>query len=120
MKLGRPGVFDLALRDDAVKAEIVGQFVECARRTIEKGAEVLVPAGGSLMALLTDAGVHQIDAAPVLNGLIAIVKVAELAVGMRRITGNFTSKQLIYAPPSGKLLADIREAYGAHVYPGAA
>jgi allantoin racemase len=120
MKLDRPGVFDLALRDDAAKAEIVGHFVECARRSIEKGAEVLVPAGGSLMALLADAGVHHIDAAPVLNGLIAIVKVAELAVGMRRITGNFTSKHLIYAPPSGELLADIREAYGAHIYPGAA
>ena len=63
---------------------------------------------------------HQIDAAPVRNGLIALVKVAELAVGMRRITGNFTSKRLIYAPPSGQLLADIRQAYGAHVYPGAA
>ena len=76
MKLDRPGVFDLALRDDAAKAEMVGQFVECAQRSIDKGAEVLVPAGGSLMALLADAGVHQIDAAPVLNGLIAIVKVA--------------------------------------------
>ena len=119
MKLDRPGVFDLALRDDAAKAEMVGQFVECAQRSIDKGAEVLVPAGGSLMALLADAGVHQIDAAPVLNGLIAIVKVAELAVGMRRITGSFTSKHLIYAAPSGKLLADIREAYSAHVYPGA-
>ena len=119
MKLDRPGVFDLALPDDAAKAEIVGQFVQCARRSIEKGAEVLIPAGGSLMALLADAGVHQIDAAPVLNGLIAIVKVAELAVGMCRITGNFTSKHLIYAPPSGKLLTDIREAYGAYVYPGA-
>lgn len=120
MKLDRPGVFDLALRDDAAKTEIVGQFVECARRSIEKGAEVLIPAGGSLMALLADAAVHQIDSAPVLSGLIAIVKVAELAVGMRRITGNFTSKHLIYAPPSGKLLADIRKAYGAQVYPGAA
>ena len=80
---------------------------------------MLIPAGGSLMALLADAGVHQIDAAPVLNGLIALVKVAELAVGMHRLTGNFTSKHLIYAPPSGKLLADIRHAYGAHVYPGA-
>ena len=119
MKLDRPGVFDLALRNNAAKAEIVGQFVECARRSIEKGVEVVVPAGGSLMALLADAGVHQIDAAPVLNGLIAIVKVAELAVGMRRITGNFTSKHLIYAPPSGELLANIREAYGANIYPGA-
>jgi Asp/Glu/hydantoin racemase len=119
MKLDRPGVFDLALRDDEVKAEIVGQFIECARRSLEKGAEVVIPAGGSLMALLADTGVHQIDAAPVLNGLIAIIKVAELAVGMRQITGIFTSKHLIYAPPSGELLADIRQAYGAHVYPGA-
>jgi hypothetical protein len=42
---------------------------------------VLIPGGGSLMALLADAAVHRIDATPVLNGLIAIVKVAELAVG---------------------------------------
>lgn len=120
MKVERPGVFDLALRDDAAKGEIVRQFTECARRSLEKGAEVLVPAGGSLMAVLADAGVHQIDSAPVLNGLIAVVKVAELAVAMRQLTGQFTSKHLIYAPPSGKLLADVREAYGAQVYPGAA
>jgi allantoin racemase len=120
MKLERPGAFDLALRNDEAKAEIVSQFAECARHRLEQGAEVLVPAGGSLMAVLADAGVHQIDSAPVLNGLIAVIKVAELAVAMRRITGHFTSKHLIYAPPSGKLLDDIREAYGAQVYPGAA
>jgi allantoin racemase len=80
---------------------------------------VLVPAGGSLMAVLSEAGVHQVDAAPVLNGLVAVIKIAELAVAMRRITGQFTSKRLIYAPPSGQLLADIRRAYGEQVYPGA-
>jgi hypothetical protein len=48
------------------------------------------------------------------------LKVAELAVAMRQLTGQFTSKRLIYAPPSGKLLADVRKAYGAQVYPGAA
>jgi Asp/Glu/hydantoin racemase len=120
MKVERPGVFDLALRDDGAKAEIVEQFSECATRSLEQGAEVLVPAGGSLMAVLAEAGVHQIDSAPVLNGLIAVIKVAELAVAMRRLTGHFTSKRLIYAPPTGKLLADIRDAYGAQVYPGAA
>ena len=119
MKVERPGVFDLAFRDDEAKAEIVRQFAECARRNLEQGAEVLVPAGGSLMAVLADAGVHQIDSAPVLNGLIATVKVAELAVAMRQLTGHFTSKHLIYAPPAGKLLADVRAAYGAQVYPGA-
>jgi allantoin racemase len=119
MTVERPGIFDLALRDDGVKAEVVRQFSDCARRSLEKGAEVLVPAGGSLMAVLAEAGVHQVDAAPVLNGLIAVIKVAELAVAMRRLTGQFTSKRLIYAPPSGQLLADIRQAYGEHVYPGA-
>lgn len=44
------------------------------------------------MAALADAGVHQIDSAPVLNGLITTVKVAELAVAMRQLTGHFTSK----------------------------
>jgi hypothetical protein len=71
------------------------------------------------VAVLAEAGVHQVDAAPVLNGLIAVIKVAELAVGMRRFTGHFTSKRLVYAPPSGRLLADIRQAYGGQVYPGA-
>jgi allantoin racemase len=120
MKLERPDVFDLALRDEEAKAQVVEQFVECATRSIAKGAEVVIPAGGSLMAVLADAGVHHIDSAPVLNGLIALIKIAELAVGIRKITGSFTSKHLIYAPPSGKLLADVRKSYGAHVYPGAA
>ena len=119
MRVERPGVIDLAFGDDQAKAEIVRQFAECARRSLEQGAEVLIPAGGSLMAVLADAGVHQIGSAPVLNGLIAVIKIAELAVAMRQLTGQFTSKHLIYAPPSGKLLADVWEAYGPHVYPGA-
>ena len=85
MKVERPGGFDLALRDDEAKAEVVRQFAECGRRSLERGAEVLVPAGGSLMAVLADAGVHQLDTAPVLNGIIAVIKVAELAVAMRQM-----------------------------------
>ena len=119
MQVERPGMFDVALRDPEVKARIVAQFHDVARLSIAKGAEVLIPAGGALMALLTDAGVHQIDRVPVLNGLIALVKTAEMAVQMHKLTGTFTSKRLVYAPPTGKLLADVREAYGAHVYPGA-
>jgi hypothetical protein len=56
---------------------------------------------------------------PVVNGVIALLKVAEMAVQFRQITGHFTSKQMMYAPPSGRLLHDIRHAYGANMYPGA-
>lgn len=115
----RPGVFDLAMSDTGVRAEIAAQFTTTARRALDKGAEVLIPAGGSLMALLMQDGLHTIDGAPVLNGITALVKTGEMAVQMRALTGTFTSKRLMYAPPTGKLLADVRSAYGEEVYPGA-
>jgi hypothetical protein len=71
------------------------------------------------MVILARAGVFAVDRAPVVNGLVALVKIAELAVQVRRLSGAFTSKRLMYAPPSGNLLADIRNSYGAHLYPGA-
>ena len=95
------------------------QFVEVAKRGLDKGAEVLIPAGGSLMAVLHDAGVHEVEGSPVLNGLVALVKIAELAVQMRRVTGTFTSQAPDLRAADGKLLADIRAAYGDTVYPGA-
>jgi Asp/Glu/hydantoin racemase len=115
----RPGVFDLALRDATVRDRIVAQFVETAKRALDKGAEVLIPAGGSLMAALLQAGVQEVEGAPVLNGITALIKTGEMAVQMRQMTGMFTSKRLSYAPPEGRLLADVRAAYGAHIYPGA-
>jgi hypothetical protein len=65
------------------------------------------------------AGVHRVDGVLIVNGLIALTKMAEMAVRIRRLTGTFTSKRMMYASPSGTLLADIRAAYGDHVYPGA-
>lgn len=119
LAIERPGAFGEALRDPDAKAEIVRQFIEVAKRSLDKGAEVLIPAGGSLMAVLADAGVNEVDSAPVLNGIVALIKTAELAVQVRKITGTFTSKRMVYAPPNGMLLNDVRNAYGQQVYPGA-
>jgi allantoin racemase len=119
MTVERPGVFDLAQTDPDVVAQIVTQFVDTAHRALDKGAEVLIPAGGSLMAVLIKAGLAQVDGAPVLNGITALIKTAEMAVQMRRLTGMFTSKRLTYAPPTGKLLEDVRKSYGDEVYPAA-
>jgi allantoin racemase len=48
-----------------------------------------------------------------------LTKIGELAANMKALTGQFTSKRLTYAPPSGALLEDIRRAYGRDAYPGA-
>jgi allantoin racemase len=119
MRVERGQVLDRAFEDKAVCDQIVGQFTEAASVGIGKGAETVIPAGGIVMAILAFAGVHKIGDVPIVNGLIALTKMAEMAVRVRRLTGVFTSKRMMYAPPSGTLLDDIRAAYGDHVYPGA-
>jgi Asp/Glu/hydantoin racemase len=119
MRVERGQVLDRAFEDEAVREQVVQQFTDAARIGIAKGAETVIPAGGIVMAILAFAGVHRVDNVPIVNGLIALTKMAEMAVRIRRLTGVFTSKQMMYAPPSGTLLADIRAAYGDHVYPGA-
>ena len=119
MQIERGKVLDTAFEDPQVCQMVIEQFTEAARRGIARGAEVIIPAGGIVMAILTRSGVHAIDKAPIVNGMIGLLKIAELAVQMKRLTGCFTSKSLMYAPPSGELLHDIRRSYGRHVYPGA-
>ena len=119
IEVERAGQFDRAFEDDTVKQQVIERFRAAARHGLAKGAECVIPAGGIVMTILADAGVHEVDKAPVVNGLIALVKMGELAVSMRRLTGHFTSKRLTYAPPTGALLDDIRRSYGAEVYPGA-
>ena len=118
MQVERPAVFDRAFENSAVRDDVIEQFRAAARQGLAKGAEAVIPAGGIVMTLLAEAGVHEVDGAPVVNGLLALVKFAELAASMKQLTGHFTSKRLTYAPPSGALLDDIRRIYGSHVYPG--
>jgi allantoin racemase len=115
----RGAVLDQAFEDDAVRQMVVEQFSAAARAGIARGAEVVIPAGGIVMSILAKSGVHAVDRAPVVNGVIGLLKVAEMAVQLRQLTGFFTSKVMMYAPPTGPLLRDIRESYGADLYPGA-
>lgn len=98
---------------------IVEQFEERAARLLDKGAEVVIPAGGDVIVLLADAGIFETGGAPILNGIVELTKMGELAVKLRNKTGRFTSKRGGYAAPSGEFLERIRKFYGPHVYPGA-
>jgi Asp/Glu/hydantoin racemase len=119
MTVERPAVFDRAFEDRAIRDDVIEQFRAAARLGLAKGAETVIPAGGIVMTLLAEAGVHEVDGAPVVNGLIALVKIGELAASLRQLTGHFTSKRLTYAPPTGSLLDDVRRVYGRHIYPNA-
>lgn len=98
----------------AVRNDIIERFLECASSLVRDGAEVVVPAGGVAMALLADQDVNSAgQGAPILNGITALVKMAEMSVKMNRLMdGEFVSKRLAYAPPSSEQIAEIRQYYG--------
>lgn len=98
---------------------VVDQVTTAARCGIARGAEVIIPAGGIVMSILAKPGVRAVDRAPVVNGVIGLLRAAALAVQIRQLTGYFTGKTMMYAPPSGPLLCEIRQSYGADLYPGA-
>jgi allantoin racemase len=98
---------------------LVAQFNRAARANAEAGAEVVIAAGGVVMALLAHADIHQTeDGMPILNGITNLVKLGEMAVKMNRIMGGrFTSKRCSYAPPPPDQIVEFRKHYGADIYP---
>jgi allantoin racemase len=98
---------------------IVAQFNTAARRNTDSGAEVVIAAGGVVMALLAHAGIHATeDGVPILNGITNLVKLGEAAVKLNHIMGGrFTSKKCVYAPPPPDQIEAFRKHYGADIYP---
>ncbi len=119
LALDRPIDLDRAFADPAESTRVCDQFLVAARESTARGAEVVIAAGGVLMALLARAGIHEVrPGVPLLNGITALVKAAEMVVDMNRIMGGaFVSKRLTYAPPPAAQLAEIRRHYGKDVYP---
>ena len=108
-----------AMVDASLRDKVLADFMAAARRLLERGAEVIIPAGGDVIVFLAEAGIFAVDRAPIVNGIVELVKMGELAVRLKRHTGRFTSKRFAQAAPSGEFLARIREFYGPDVYPGA-
>ena len=110
---------ELRYADARGRERIIARFTEAAERLMDKGAEVIIPGGGDIIAYLVEAGIYEVGRAPILNGIIELVKMGETAVKLKRLTGRFTSRRLGYATPSGEFLERIRGFYGPDVYPGA-
>ena len=80
--------FMCAFTDDASYAEVRADFVDQVRPLIAAGAEVIIPAGGLPMLLFARESPFVIDDALVLNGIVVLAKAAEMALALRRLTGD--------------------------------
>ena len=75
------------------KAEEVKALVEeQGRPLVADGCDVLIPGGGIPMLLFSQFFDHQIDGAPVVNGIPIAVKSAQMAVELKRLTGQYVSR----------------------------
>lgn len=101
-------------------ARLVDGFISAAEETVSAGAEVVIAAGGVVMAIVADQGVFKTPSgAPIINGVAALIQQAKAAVELRRLMGGvYTSGRLTYAKPDAQQVTGFREAYGQRVYPG--
>jgi len=98
----------LGAYDDPERAkEVERLFSEQAEPLIAQGVDVLIPGGGIPMLLFSDIQNHTINGAPVVNGIPIAVKMAEMAVKLRRMSGLNTSRVSDFFQPPLEILEEF-------------
>lgn len=81
-----------AFEDQRAYEDVREQFRRSAQPLIEEGVEVVIPAGGLPMLLFSREQNFTIGDAPVLNGIIVVCKMAEVAVKLKSLDGTSVSR----------------------------
>lgn len=92
---------------------IIERFQGAARRMILDGADVIIPGEAVLSVLLASNGISRVDDVPLLDGLAATVKMAELLVDLRRHAGVEVSRRTYFtASPPTQRVSELMAFYG--------
>ena len=83
---------------------IVQAFTNIAREAIALGAEAIIPGQLYLSEAIARAGVARIDEVPIVDGLAAVVKMAEVMADFRRLGITVTRRGYTHAQPPKDLL----------------
>jgi allantoin racemase len=109
--------FMRAFTDATEYAAVREDFVRQVQPLLARGCDVLIPAGGLPMLLLSQEQPFLIDGAVVLEGIATVMKATEMALSLHRLTGVVASRSGLYclAPPGA--IADF-QATGARTRTG--
>ena len=91
-----PGQILEAYGSEEKADEVRMLFEEQGKPLIQSGIDVIIPGGGIPMLLFSKFHNHNIDTAPVINGIPIAVKMAEMAVSLKRQTGQGISRTSDY------------------------
>ena len=84
--------FMRAFTDAGEYAAVRADFVRQVRPLLERGCDVLIPAGGLPMLLFSQEQPFLIDGAVVLEGIATVMKATEMALALHRLTGVAASR----------------------------
>lgn len=102
-----PGQILKAYESEKLAGEVERLFAEQAKPLVAAGVDVLIPGGGIPMLLFSAIHNHAVDSAPVINGIPIVVKMAELAVKLRRLAGLGVSRVSDYIQPPPEILEEF-------------
>jgi len=110
-----PHELDACFSDDAGRERALESFQRAARTTLDRGAEVIIPAGGRITAFLNAQGVREVDGAPIVDGTATLLSMTLAAVRIRAAAGTFVSRRRLYAKAPQELIrsaaADYADGY---------
>jgi len=100
--------------------KIMDIFHERARQLIADGADVIIPGEAPLSVHLANAGINRVDDVPILDGVAATLKSAELMVDLQRQFGVTRSTRGYYqAQPPRDRVKELVKLYGvANLFEG--
>jgi Asp/Glu/hydantoin racemase len=102
-----PGQILKAYGSDALAADVVQLFAEQARPLVAAGCDVLIPGGGIPMLLFAALKGHAVEGAPVINGIPIVVKMAEMAVKLKRLNGLSVSRVSDFIKPPPEIIEEF-------------
>ncbi len=102
-----PGQILKAYESDALADEVEALFAEQAKPLTADGVDTLIPGGGIPMLLFSRLREHAIGGAPVINGIPIVIKMAEMAVKLRRLTGLGVSRASEFIKPPPEIIAEF-------------
>ena len=94
--------------DDEAFLRLRAAFIECARPLIEKGADIVVPAGVLPGLLLARERGFVVDGAPVVNCAAVALKSAEMWASLHRLNGIEPSRGPSFALAPPRAIEDFR------------
>jgi Asp/Glu/hydantoin racemase len=94
-------------------AQVLDVFHQNARALIADGADVIIPGEAPLSLMLHRAGIARVDDVPVIEGVAATLKTAEMLVDMKQQLGTSRCTRGYYqAMPPRERVKELIELYG--------